>query len=130
VLAEPFVTVKIALLEPGTIAPNGGTVTLVALALRLTVAPPEPVVPLRFTVQELEAPALNAAGLHTILLTVNREPALTDPPVDETTTASPVDDAPIGLLTAIAAVDVAVMDTVATIPLAIELVPFPEARHI
>ena len=47
----------------------------------------------------------------------------------EIATASPAADAPKLLLTAIAAVDAAVMDAVATIPLAIAFAFIPDATH-
>ena len=49
--------VKVALLKPVAMVRDAGTVMPVALELRLTVAPP---VPLMLTVQMVELPALRA----------------------------------------------------------------------
>ena len=123
-----MLAVKVALLEPEAMTRDGGTVMLVVLELRITMVPPLPA-PLRCTVQTVELPAFKARGLHVMPLTVVREAPLTDPPVAEIATASPIAEAPMALVTATAAADAAGMDTVATIPFAIVLVFVPDAMH-
>src|SRR5437588_215626 len=93
VVTAPSLTTKVALLEPEAMTRDGGTVTLVELELRLTIVPPLPT-PVRSTVQTVELPAPNARGLHAMSLTAVRATPLTDPPVAEIATVSPIPEAP------------------------------------
>lgn len=117
----PVLAVNVALLDPVATETDVGSVTIGLLELRLTLAPPVPAVPLRFTVQVLELPGPTEVGVHPRPVIVNGAITTgTDPPVAVTTTPSPARDAARALVTPIVVVPRAadiVTETVATIPL-------------
>jgi hypothetical protein len=109
---------------------DAGTVRLVELELKLTVAPVDP---LRRTVQVLEAPGTTVPGLHA-METMELIPAatVTLPPAPVTAMGSPVGDAPRPLrtLTGRVLLPDRVSERVATSPSEIGLLFNPHAMHV
>jgi hypothetical protein len=122
---------NVPLLEPAGIVMEAGTVRAVELELRATVPPP---VPLRITVQVLEAPGAKIPGLHTIELIelIAGAATLTVPPVPVTAIASPIGEAPKTLPIVMGRLPVpdGVTDRVATTPSEIALEFNPQATHV
>jgi hypothetical protein len=128
---EPAVAVNVALADPTATLTEVGTVRLEE-EVNPTLAP-DAALPLRLTVQVLEAPGPSVVGLHPTLLIVRRGLTVTVPPDEFTVTELPVGSAPrvllrpseVGPLTA----DM-VTETVATMPFRIGLLFIPHATQL
>jgi CBS domain-containing protein len=121
---------NVPLLEPAGMVSEAGTVRLVELELKPTVAPVDP---LRETVQVLEPPGVTAPGLHAMeLIEVVTGATLTVPPVPGRVIGLPVGDAPRLLLILIgrALLPDRVTDRVATTPSEMALEFNPQAMHV
>jgi hypothetical protein len=121
---------NVPLLELGGMLTELGTARLVVLELRLTVPPP---VPLRVTVQVVEAPGANVAGLQASELRegVPTETA-TVPPVPVTAIELPVGDEPTLPVTLMGTevLPNSVTERVATTPSEIALLFNPHATQV
>jgi hypothetical protein len=131
----PAVAVKCALLLPAGMAMEEGTARVALLDFSVTVTPPVPAEPFRFTVQVDVAEELRDAGEHEIELTVTALAALTVivPPVELTESTLPAGEAPIAFaipICALVAPPVKVAVTTATTPLEMMLALTPETKQI
>jgi hypothetical protein len=123
---------NVPLLELGGMVTELGTARLVELELRLTVPPP---VPLRATVQVVEAPGASVAGLHASELregVPTETETATVPPVPVMATGLPVGDEP-RLLATLMGTEVLpdrLTESVATTPSEIALLFNPHATHV
>jgi hypothetical protein len=127
---------NVALLEPAATVTDAGTPRIVVLEVRLTLTPlilPAPAVPLRLTVQTLEACWPSEVGEHARLLIVNPVPTEIAPPAALTAMPSAAGDAPSALLMPI---DVPVppvdrpAETVATTPSPIVPASMPTVKQV
>ena len=111
------VALKVAVVEPAATVTEAGTVSDALLLASATVAP---TVPLRVTEQTLELAGPSDVGAHVRVLIVKGGITEIEPPLPVTEIPIAPGDAPIALITPIAAVPTAadiVTETVATIPL-------------
>lgn len=120
---------KVPVLEPAGMVREAGTVRFVVVEFRLTVPPP---VPLRTTVQVLEALGATVAGLQAIELTVVVAVTPTMPPVAVMLMGSAAGEAPMLLLrvTGRAVAPARVIDRVATTPSEMVLAFNPDATQV
>ncbi len=129
----PAVAVKVVDVRPAATVTDPGTLRLVLVLVRVTVAPPAGAAPDRVTVQVELPELLKVAGRQDREVTVGHAPPVTVPPVAERGMAVPAAEAATVLLTPIAVVatpTAMVRFTTATVPL--EMVPalIPEATQL
>ncbi len=120
-------------MRPAATVTDPGTLRLVLVLVRVTVAPPAGAAPDRVTVQVELPELLKVAGRQDREVTVGHAPPVTVPPVAERGMAVPAAEAATVLLTPIAVVatpTAMVRFTTATVPL--EMVPalIPEATQL
>lgn len=132
---DPAVAVKAALLLPAGTVTEAGTVKLVVLDPSVTVTPPDPAGPLRFTVQPDVPEEPRDPEVHETELTVTAAAGVSVmlPPLELIVSTAPAGEAPIALVTPIEAfvaplVRVAV--TTATTPFEMILVLLPETSQM
>jgi hypothetical protein len=111
------VALKVAVVDAAGTVTEAGTVREVLLLESATV---EPAVPLRVSVQTLELPGPSDVGVHVRAVIFKGATTEIEPPVAVTEIPVPPGDAPMVLITPIAAVPVTddiVTETAATMPL-------------